>query len=69
MIYVRFAINGIPTLVVLDALSGDVVVTAERARTEVTNACRFGSHAIEELVQGWMKSTSDETQVSSYQIF
>jgi hypothetical protein len=50
-------------VVVLDALSGDIVITSDRARDDVTNACRFGLQAIEKLVQDWIKATSDETQV------
>jgi len=60
---VRFSVTGIPALVVFDALSGEIVVTSDRARADVANACQFGPQAIENLVQSWINATSDETKV------
>ena len=51
----RYGVQGIPALVILDALSGRIVASAEQARTEVSRACARGDTAVEELfAQTWL---------------
>jgi hypothetical protein len=42
-------------LVVLDALSGRVVVPPDESRQAVAMACRSGEHAIESLLESWLE--------------
>jgi len=60
----RFGIQGIPALIVLDAISGEVVVTMEDSRREVMTACRGGDVAIEKmLVEDWFQRIPPESQM------
>jgi hypothetical protein len=49
-----FGIQGIPSLVVLDAMSGEIVSNAQMSRTEVTQACRLGEEGICALFRSWL---------------
>jgi hypothetical protein len=57
-----YGIRGIPSLVVLDAMSGQVVVTAKDSREEITNACGRGDEAIESMFLSWMDRLPPETK-------
>ena len=54
--------QGIPALVILDAISGNVVVPANQCRTEVVMACRRGDLEIERLMQTWLDRVPVESQ-------
>lgn len=47
--------KGIPSFVVLDALSGRVVVPPDESRQAVAMACRSGEHAIESMLESWLE--------------
>lgn len=59
----RYGVRGIPALVVLDAITGAVVVPAEQSRSEITVACRGGDDSIAQLVtESWLKRIPPESQ-------
>ena len=47
---------------VLDAVTGQVVVNANESRNQVAMACRGGETSIERLLDGWINKTPQETQ-------
>lgn len=58
----RYGVRGIPALVILDAVSGRIVASAEQARTEVSRACAQGDAATEYLFAGtWMRRIPKES--------
>ena len=61
-IKMKYGIKGIPSLVVLDAMSGQVVVNMADARGEVINACRSGDHKIDEMLQSWLSRIPTESK-------
>lgn len=62
-ISMSYGVQGIPSLVILDALSGQIVVTKEQSRRDIMNACRGGDAAIEDLMKNkWLGSLSPETK-------
>ncbi|KAL3923498.1 MAG: hypothetical protein SGILL_001624 [Bacillariaceae sp.] len=56
-----YGVRGIPSFVVLDAVSGQVVVPASQSRQEVVNACRGGEHQIEAMMESWLSRTPSST--------
>ncbi|KAL3902807.1 MAG: hypothetical protein SGILL_010689, partial [Bacillariaceae sp.] len=56
-----YGVRGIPSFVVLDAVSGQVVVPASQSRQEVVNACRGGEHQIEAMLESWLSRTPSST--------
>ena len=59
----RFGVRGIPALIVLDAITGAVVVSADQSRSEVAIACQRGDDAITELVtKRWVQSLPPESK-------
>ena len=58
----KFGVNGIPCLVVLDAMSGQIVVTMSEARGEVIQACRGGQARIDEMMKSWLARIPNESQ-------
>jgi thiol-disulfide isomerase/thioredoxin len=58
----KYGVRGIPALVVLDAMSGQVVVPADASRGEVSQACSRGESAIEALLQSWLSRIPPESQ-------
>jgi len=58
----RFGIRGIPALVVMDTISGSVVVQ-DQARNEVVHACRRGDEGVLTMVQSWLSSIPEESQL------
>jgi len=60
---VRYGVRGIPALIVLDAITGAVVVPADQSRSEVAIACQGGEGAITELVaERWLQSLPPESK-------
>jgi nucleoredoxin len=57
-----YGVRGIPSLVVLDAVSGQVVVPASHSRQEVVNACGGGEHRIEAMLESWLSRAPVSTQ-------
>mmetsp|Transcript_760 Transcript_760/g.1304 ORF Transcript_760/g.1304 Transcript_760/m.1304 type:complete len:849 (-) Transcript_760:1998-4544(-) len=51
----RFSVQGIPAIVVLDVISGNVVVAPEICRNEISHACQYGDGAIENLFMEWLE--------------
>ena len=58
----RFGVRGIPALVVLDAMSGHVVVPKEETRRDVMQACQRGDDGIEEMLDSWIARIPQESQ-------
>lgn len=56
-----FAVQGIPSLVVLDTLSGRIV-TQEESRREVHQACNMGEQSIERLFNSWLDRVPSESK-------
>jgi len=57
-----YGVRGIPAFVVLDAVSGEVVVSADESRREVVTACRGGDLRIEAMFQSWLGRTPSSTK-------
>ena len=57
-----YGVRGIPSFVVLDAVSGQVVVSANESRQEVVTACRGGDLRIEAMFQSWLGRTPAPTK-------
>lgn len=53
-ISMQFGVRGIPAMVVLDAISGQIVASIEQARNEVGQACSRGDTGIEAMFQSWI---------------
>ena len=58
----KYGVRGIPALVVLDAMSGQVVVPADASRGEVSQACSRGDSGLEALLQSWRSRIPPESQ-------
>ena len=59
---VTYGVRGIPAFVVLDAVSGQVVVSANESRQEVVTACRGGELRIDAMLQSWLGRTPASTK-------
>ncbi|GKY91276.1 hypothetical protein MPSEU_000100100 [Mayamaea pseudoterrestris] len=57
-----YGIRGVPSIVVLDSLSGNVVSDNLTARGEILQACRSGEHGIEALLQSWFNRVPEATK-------
>ena len=57
-----FGVRGIPSLVIIDSLSGRIVVSPEESRREVHHACQYGEEAIERLFRSWLDKVPEETK-------
>eukprot|EP00804_Cyclotella_cryptica_P029072 CCRYP_005259-RA/>CCRYP_005259-RA protein AED:0.02 eAED:0.02 QI:1661/1/1/1/0.75/0.6/5/3045/1066 len=57
-----FGVRGIPSLVVMDAMSGRIVVSQEDSRREVHQACNRGEQAIETLFNSWLDKVPAESK-------
>jgi len=62
MLSMKYGVKGIPSLVVLDAMSGQVVVSAATSRKEVLEACHRGEEQIETLFHSWLDRLPLETK-------
>jgi len=59
---ITFGVRGIPSFVILDAVSGQVVIPANESRQEIVTACRGGDLRIEAMFQSWLSRTPSSTQ-------
>jgi hypothetical protein len=50
-------------LVVLDAMSGQIVIPMSETRGEVMKACQGGDDRIEVMLQSWIARIPQESQV------
>lgn len=57
-----YGVRGIPALVVLDAVTGQVVVPASESRRAVVTACSGGEKHIEALLDDWLQRVPQETK-------
>ena len=57
-----FGVRGIPSLVVLDSLSGTIVTSPDESRRDVHQACQRGEDAIARLFHDWLDKVSFETK-------
>jgi hypothetical protein len=57
----RYGVSGIPSLVILDAVSGQIVVNANQSRGEVVQACQGGDEKIERMWKNWLTRVPAET--------
>ena len=57
-----YGVRGIPSLVILDAVSGEVVVPANESRQAVGMACRGGEQQIENLLETWLQRSPLESK-------
>ena len=57
-----FGVRGIPSLVVLDSLSGMIVTSPDESRRDVHQACQRGDDAIARLFHDWLDKVSFETK-------
>mmetsp|Transcript_16053 Transcript_16053/g.40253 ORF Transcript_16053/g.40253 Transcript_16053/m.40253 type:complete len:1064 (+) Transcript_16053:731-3922(+) len=58
---VTYGVRGIPSFVVLDAVSGEVVVSANESRREIVSACHAGDLRIEAMFESWLGRTPSST--------
>jgi len=56
-----YGVRGIPSLVVLDAVSGRVVVSPNESRQAVSAACQRGELGIERMMESWLERVPPET--------
>lgn len=59
----RFGLLGIPALVVLDTISGNIVASTEESRPEVGRACQMGNDGIESLFSRWIDQIPEDSKV------
>lgn len=57
-----FGVRGIPSLVIIDSLSGRIVQSPDESRRDVHYACQQGEDAIEKLFRKWLDNVPDETK-------
>lgn len=61
-ISMRYGIRGIPGLVILDSMSGQIVASVEQSRSEVMQACQRGDEGIEAMFQSWLDRIPDDSK-------
>ena len=57
-----FGVRGIPSMVVIDTLSGQIVVSQEDSRHDVHQACRMGEQAVERQFKSWLDKIPIESK-------
>ena len=63
-ISMRYGVRGIPSFVILDAMSGEIVSNADQSRGEVMNAAqRSGDEGLDQLLQTWLNRIPNESKV------
>lgn len=62
MLSFQYDVQGIPSLVILDAVSGAVVVDARQSRSEIQLSCRRGENGILEQFDLWLQRLPLESQ-------
>ncbi len=58
----QFGVQGIPSLVIIDSLSGRIVVSQDESRRSIHQACQMGESAIESLYHSWLEKVPDESR-------
>jgi thiol-disulfide isomerase/thioredoxin len=61
-INMRYGVRGIPALVILDAMSGQIVCSTEQSRTEVMQACQRGDEGIEAMFKSWLDRIPNDSK-------
>ena len=61
-ISMRYGIQGIPGLVILDSLSGSIVASVDQSRTEVVQACQRGEEAIVAMLKSWLDRVPEDSK-------
>lgn len=56
-----YGVRGIPALVILDAISGQIVIPASQSRQEVMTGCRGGDLSIDTMLASWLEQTPPES--------
>lgn len=59
----RFDVQGIPALVVLDTVSGNIIVSKEVSKSQVNQACQGGDDAIETMYSMWVDQIPEDSKV------
>lgn len=57
-----YGVKGIPSLVVLDALSGQVVVPVAETRQDIQRACNMGDTGIHSMLDSWLGRVPPESK-------
>mmetsp|Transcript_22090 Transcript_22090/g.48034 ORF Transcript_22090/g.48034 Transcript_22090/m.48034 type:complete len:968 (-) Transcript_22090:25-2928(-) len=57
-----FGVRGIPSLVVIDSLSGRIVTSPDESKRDVHQACQRGEQAIERLLLNWLDKVPVESK-------
>ena len=57
----RYGVRGIPSLVILDAVTGQVVIPGSDSRREVMMACQGGDLSLETMIATWFERAPPET--------
>lgn len=58
----RYQVRGIPSLVILDAVSGEIVIPNAIARREVQEACQRGEESICNMFRSWLDRVPIDTK-------
>jgi hypothetical protein len=56
-----YGVRGIPALVILDVVSGQIVIPASQSRQDVMTACRGGDSSIDTMLASWLERTPPES--------
>jgi peptide-N4-(N-acetyl-beta-glucosaminyl)asparagine amidase len=58
----QYGVRGIPSLVILDAVSGEIVADINRSRTDVLMASQKGEEGVQDLMKLWLSLVPSESQ-------
>ena len=61
-ISMRYGIRGIPGLVILDSMSGQIVASVDQSHSEIVQACQRGDEGIEAMFQSWLDRIPDDSK-------
>mmetsp|Transcript_19228 Transcript_19228/g.29290 ORF Transcript_19228/g.29290 Transcript_19228/m.29290 type:complete len:975 (+) Transcript_19228:165-3089(+) len=61
-ISIKYGVRGIPALIILDSISGQIVVSSAQSRTDVMKACQTGEPGIEEMFRQWLTLIPEESK-------
>lgn len=62
MLSAKYGIRGIPALVILDSMSGEIVSDSNKSRQEVVTACNQGEAKISTLMREWIERVPSSTR-------
>jgi len=57
----RYSVRGIPALIILDPISGQIVSSNEQSRNDLMRSCQRGDSGIEEMFKSWLKALPEAT--------